>query len=168
MLATGNAYSHDSGDAETRIVMRTSHKNRIRVLAGTLLVVAWLAAYQLLPYLSPLDGPFDARPFGFDHAGLPTLSEVELKVLGVTAYVLEARQNQGAAPGTVFVLRDRDGSILWSRLGANELGLIRFERHAARWFPPGGWVVDIKPEYTGAGEIYISPLGQFRFFFHRW
>lgn len=148
--------------------MRTSHKRQIRFFLAVLLVVAWLAAYELLPHLSPLDGPFDAEPFGFDPAGLPVISEVELRVVGVPVYILEARQNLGPAPGTVFVLRDREGAILWTRLGANELGRIRLERHAARWFPVGGWVVDMKPEYAGAGEIYISPLGGFRFFFHRW
>lgn len=137
------------------------------VIAG-LAIAAWAAAYHGMPYLSGLDGPFETEPFGFEPAGLPVLSETELKVLGVTAFVLEARQNLGPAPGTVFVLRNRDGSVRWTRLGAPELGRIRLEASDARWFPPGGWVVRIKPEYTGSGEIYVSPLGSFRFFFHAW
>ncbi len=83
-------------------------------------------------------------------------------------FVLESRENLGAAPGTVFVLRNTSGRILWTRLGAPELGIIRLEEKSAHWFIPGGWVVRLKPEYTGDGEMYVSPLGEFRFFFHRW
>ncbi len=59
-------------------------------------------------------------------------------------------------------------AIRWTRLGAPELGLIRLEDTSARWFIPGGWVVRMKPEYVGGGELYVSPLGGFRFFYHRW
>ena len=143
-------------------------KGELKWLLAVLLLLGWAAAYSLLPYSSRLDGPFQAARFGFESTGLPVMSATELKILGVTFFVLEARQNLGPAPGTVFVLRDREGKVRWSRLGAPELGRIRLERNAARWFLPGGWVVDMKPEYTGSGEIYISPLGRFRFFFHRW
>lgn len=133
-----------------------------------LLLAVWGLAYVALPYRTRLDGPFDAEPFGFESNGLPLLSEVELELLGFPVFVLEARENLGPAPGTVFVLKDTNGRIRWTRLGAPELGRIRLGHGAARWFLPGGWVVDMKPEYTGSGEIYVSPLGNFRFFFHRW
>lgn len=148
--------------------MRLKGKRKLKVALVVLLLLAWVAAYVWLPYNSRLDGPFDAEPFGFQPTGLPVMSETELQILGVTFFVLEARQNLGPAPGTVFVLKDREDRVVWSRLGAPELGRIRLESNAARWFTPGGWVVDMKPEYTGSGEIYISPLGGFRFFFHRW
>ena len=104
----------------------------------------------------------------FFKESLPFLSKTQLKILGVTVFVLESRENLGPSPGTVFILRNRDGSIRWTRLGAPEIGLIRLEDTSARWFLPGGWVVRMKPEYTGGGELYISPLGGFRFFYHRW
>jgi len=149
--------------------MRTKRRgNGLNYLLFGLIILVWAAAYLTLPRASKLDGPFDAEPFGFEAEGLPFMSKTELKLMGMTVFVLEARENQGPAPGTVFILRNSDGSIRWTRLGAPELGRIRLEKKSARWFLPGGWVVDMKPEYTGAGELYISPLGNFRFFYHRW
>ena len=147
------------------------HRSRLkefRYLLIVLPIAAWAAAYVALPRLSPYDGPFDAEPFGFDSSDLPFLSKTELKLLGYPLFELESRENLGPKPGTVFVLRNASGKILWTRVGAPELGLIRLEEQSARWFPPGGWVIRMKPEYTGSGEIYISPFGNFRFFYHRW
>ena len=139
-----------------------------KYLVAALLIAGWATAYFALPRLSPLDGPFNAEPFGFDATTLPFLSKTELKVLGATVFVLESRENLGPAPGTVFVLKNNNGTIRWTRLGAPELGIIRLEEQSARWFLPGGWVVRMKPEYTGSGEMYVSPFGEFRFFYHRW
>ena len=133
-----------------------------------LLLAGWAIAYTVLPRLSPYDGPFHAEPFGFETNSLPFLSRTELQAFGITVFVLESRENQGPAPGTVFVLKNRAGEVRWTRLGAPELGLIRLEKKSARWFTPGGWVVSMKPEHTGNGEMYVSPWGEFRFFFHRW
>jgi hypothetical protein len=133
-----------------------------------ILIAAWLSAYMVLPRLSPYDGPFNAKSFGFDAGSLPFISKAELKIFGSAVFILESRENLGPDPGTVFVLKNQSGRILWTRLGAPELGRIRLTEKSARWFIPGGWVVKMKPEYTGAGDMYISPLGKFRFFFHRW
>ena len=149
-------------------MLRKSRKREFNYLLIVLLIAGWVAAYVALPRLSPYDGPFDAEPFGFDSRDLPFMSKTDLRVFGFTMFVLEARENLGPNPGTVFVLKNDDGKILWTRLGAPELGHIQLEERSARWFLPGGWVVPLKPEYTGSGEMYISPLGNFRFFFHRW
>ncbi|MGH8035449.1 MAG: hypothetical protein ACREO9_09500 [Lysobacterales bacterium] len=133
-----------------------------------LLIAGWIGAYVALPRMSPLDGPFSAEPFNFDASGLPFISKTELKIFGFKVFVLESRENLGAAPGTVFLLKNSDGTIRWTRLSAPELGFIRLEEASARWFLPGGWVIHMKPEYTGSGEMYVSPFGNFRFFFHRW
>lgn len=133
-----------------------------------LLLVGWVAAYFTLPLLSRYDGPFDAQPFGFDVSGLPFISKTDLQVLGFTVFVLESRENLGPDPGTVFVLRNASGRIRWTRLGAPELGRIRLEEKSAHWFIPGGWAIRLKPEHTGEGQMYVSPLGGFRFFFHKW
>ena len=149
--------------------MRDKRKgNGLNYLLIGLVLAGWVAAYHFLPRNSKLDGPFYAEPFGFQAEGLPFMSRTDLKFMGMTVFVLESRENQGPAPGTVFVLRNRDGDIIWTRLGAPELGRIRLEEKSARWFLPGGWVVAMKPEYTGSGEMYVSPLGNFRFFYHRW
>jgi len=139
-----------------------------RYLFTGLLIIGWVSAYLALPYKTRLAGPFDAEPFGFVVSGLPLISKTKLRLLGFTMYVLESHENVGPAPGTVFVLKDTFGNIKWTRLGAPELGIIRLEEKSARWFLPGGWVIRLKPEYTGSGEMYVSPFGEFRFFFHRW
>src|SRR5262249_8071062 len=117
------------------------------------LIGIWAAAYYGIPRMSPLDGPFDAQPFGFEASNLPFMSKTELKLLGMPMFILESRENQGPAPGTVFVLRGPSGRIMWTRLGAPELGRIRLEERSAHWFLPGGWIIRMKPEYTGAGEM---------------
>ena len=147
---------------------RRGSSNGIKWLVFGLLIAGWAAAYVGLPRLSPYDGPFNTEPFGFETSSLPFMSKTKLKLLGMTLFVLESRENLGPAPGTVFVLKNPEGKILWTRLGAPELGRIRLEDSSARWFVPGGWVIHMKPEYTGSGELYISPLGEFRFFFHNW
>jgi len=143
-------------------------KKRLKYLIIGLLAAAWVAAYFVLPRMSSYDGPFDAKPFPFDASDLPYISKTELKLFGFPVFTLETRENLGADPGTVFVLKNRNGKIRWTRLGAPELGHIRLEEQSARWFLPGGWMIRMKPEYTGNGELYVSPLGSFRFFFHRW
>jgi len=147
---------------------RKGLRRRVKVLIAALLVAGWVAAYVLMPRLSGYDGPFDAEPFPFDATSLPFLSKTKLRILGFTMFVLESRENLGPDPGTVFILRNRDGSIRWVRVGAPEIGLIRLEDSDAHWFLPGGWMISMKPEYTGFGRMYVSPWGGFRFFFHRW
>jgi len=147
---------------------RKGSGNSFKVLMIILLIVGWVTAYFLLPGQSGGDGPFYTEKFEFDTNGLPFLSEVDLEFLGVKVFVLESRENQGPAPGTVFVLKDRNDQILWTRLGPPDIGRIRLGEGSARWFLPGGWVIRMKPEYTGFGEIYVSPLGNFRFFYHNW
>lgn len=136
------------------------------LLAGLLL--GWVVGYSVLPGNSGGDGPFYTEAFEFDSEGLPFISKVNLEFLGVTVFVLESRENLGPAPGTVFVLKSRSGKIRWARVGPADIGRIRLEHGSAHWFLPGGWVIQIKPEYTGFGELYVSPLGNFRFFYHRW
>ncbi len=147
---------------------RKGVSNRFNVLIAGLLLVGWIAAYFLLPGDAAGDGPFYTEAFEFDSEGLPLISKVDLEFLGMPLFILESRENLGPAPGTVFVLKTRSGRIRWTRVGPPDIGRIRLEKHSARWFIPGGWVVEIKPEYTGFGKLYISPLGNFRFFYHRW
>jgi len=147
---------------------RKGSSDRLNLLLAGLLLVGWVAAYFVLPGDSGRDGPFYTAAFQFDSEGLPFTSKVNLEFLGFTVFVLESRESFGAAPGTVFVLKSRSGKIRWTRVGPADLGRIRLEQNSARWFLPGGWVVEIKPEYTGYGEMYVSPFGNFRFFYHGW
>jgi len=147
---------------------RKGSSNRLNLLLAGLVLVGWATAYLVLPGDSGGDGPFYTEAFEFDSEGLPFISKVDLEVLGFTLFVLESRENLGPAPGTVFVLKSRSGKIRWTRVGPADIGRIRLEPGSSRWFLPGGWVIQIKPEYTGFGEMYVSPFGNFRFFYHDW
>lgn len=111
---------------------------------------------------------FFAEPFEADIRELQTLSSANLTVFGMTAFVLETRITEDYVPKTVFVMRHRNGVVSWARATSTEFGRIHLLAGSERWFLPGGWVVGIKPEGTETGELYISPIGGFRFFFHSW
>jgi hypothetical protein len=138
-------------------------------LVGALLLLSvWSVAYFLWPRFSFDDGPFFAEPFAADVAGLSALSSANLRLLGATLFVLETRVTRDPDPRTVFLLKNSTGSIRWAKVTSVEFGRIQLIDRPPRWFVPGGWVVAIKPERTEVGELYLSPFGQFRFFFHSW
>ena len=147
---------------------RRGASSKLNILLVCLLLAGWVAAYTLMPGNTDMDGPYSTEAFEFNTEGLPFISKVDLEFLGFTLFELESRENLGPAPGTVFVLKSRSGKIRWTRVGPPDIGRIRLEKGYAKWFLPGGWVVQIKPEYTGYGEMYVSPLGNFRFFYHNW
>ena len=76
-----------------------------KYLFTSVLIVGWVGAYIALPLLSRYDGPFDAQPFGFAVSGLPFISRTDLKVLGITVFVLESRENL-AGPGHGFCAQE--------------------------------------------------------------
>jgi len=92
----------------------------------------------------------------------------EIGLFGATLFVLEARATPGPDPRTVFVLTNPDGSVRWVKVTSAEFGRIRLVEGSPRWFAPGGWVVRVTPERTESGELYFSPFGGFRFFYHSW
>jgi hypothetical protein len=143
-------------------------RRRILLIGSVLLVSVWAVVYFLWPRFSFDDGPFFAEPFAADLAGLPVLSSVDLSLLGATLFVLETRATPAPDPRTVFVLKNPSGSVRWARATSADFGRIHVVDRAPCWFVAGGWVVTIKPERTESGELYLSPFGGFRFFFHSW
>ncbi len=135
----------------------------------TFLLLSVLAvAYLLWPRFSFDDGPFFAEPFAGNPAELFALSSVDLKILGTTLFVLESRATQAPDSRTVFVLKNSSESIRWAKMTSVEFGRIQLVDLSPQWFVPGGWIVTIRPERTESGELYLSPFGEFRFFFHSW
>lgn len=142
---------------------------RSMFLAGLgILTLAWAATYFLWARVSFDDGPFFAEPYAHEVADLPLLSSVNLDLFGATLWVLETRTTREPSPRTVFALKDRGGSLRWAKVASAEFGRIDLYDRSPRWFAAGGWVVAIKPERTESGELYLSPFGRFRFFFHSW
>lgn len=145
-----------------------STRRSVLFAGALLLLTAWSLAYFLWPRFSFDDGPFFAEPFAADVDGLSALSSTDLRLLGITLFVLETRTTPDPEPRTVFLLRNSTGSVRWAKASSVEFGRIYLSDRSPRWFLPGGWIVGIKPERTESGQLYISPLGQFRFFFHSW
>jgi hypothetical protein len=132
------------------------------------LASVWAATYFLWPRFSFDDGPFFAEPFAANLASLSALSSADLTLFGGTLFVLETRATRDPDPRTVFLLKNPDGRVRWARVTAAEFGRIQLVDRPPRWFVPGGWVVTISPERTESGQLYLSPIGEFRFFFHSW
>lgn len=130
----------------------------------------WGFAYFAWPCWSFDDGPFFAEPFRESVGGLPVLSSTKLCFWETTVFVLETRlaHDGSGKTRTVFVLKDGGGQVRWAEAASADFERIRLVDQRGQWFPPGGWRVAIWPEGTESGELYLSPFGAFRFFFHSW
>jgi hypothetical protein len=143
-------------------------RQRMLLVAIVFLLSVWAVSYWLWPRISFDDGPFFAWSFTGELIDLSIVSSVDLRMFGVTVFVLETRAMPDPDTRTVFVLKNRRGTVRWAKQTAAEFGRIRILGGSARWFVPGGWVVTIKPEREESGDLYLSPLGDFRFFYHSW
>lgn len=138
------------------------------VIAAAGFWLLWVFSYVVWPRVSFDDGPFYAEPYGADIAALSTLSSTDLMFMGTTVFFLETRELRLPDPRTMFVLKRRDGSVRWAMAAPAEFGRIALTEGSTHWLPPGGWVIGIKPQRTECGLLYLSPFGEFRFFFHSW
>jgi hypothetical protein len=128
----------------------------------------WSAAYCIWPRISFDDGPFYAQPVAVDAAQLPLISSTTARLFGTPIFILETRATIGLEAATVIVMKSPRGEVRWMRATAKDFGRIRLAERPPRWYPLGGWVVGIQPERTESGELYLSPWGSMRFFFHSW
>lgn len=140
----------------------------VGVVAVALVALAWFAAYSLWPRFSFDDGPYTAELYTGDLTALLPVSSTELKLVGNTIFVLETWATAEEVPRAVIVLKGARGHVQWARVASSDFGPIRITERGPRWYVPGGWVVPIKPERTEAGELYLSPWGEFRFLLHSW
>jgi hypothetical protein len=143
-------------------------KRRIFLAGMSLFVIIWAAAYFLWPKFSFDDGPFFADPFAADLGVLLPVSSIDLSLFGARLLVLETLATREPDPRTVFILKNASNDIRWAKVASADFGRIEIIGRPPRWFIAGGWVVAIKPEKTEGGELYLSPFGEFRFFFHSW
>jgi hypothetical protein len=152
------------------LTARLAASRRVKRLAllGFVLLAVWIAAYVFTPRLSFANGPFYAEDFAGDAARLVPGSRAPLTLLGRTLFVLETRHTPEERPRSVFVLTSPDGRIAWARTPIMDFGPIELVPDSARWNAAGGWIVGIKPAYHAPGDLYLSPLGGLRYFFHGW
>jgi hypothetical protein len=129
-------------------------------------------AYAAEPHVFNMDdGPYGAHEFVGAVDGLPVQSRVELRRLGIPAYVLESRLIAGDTPSSVLVLRATDGAVRWQRVPHKPdgpLGPVALVPRSPAMAWSGGRHVAIKPARQESGVLYLGPLGGFRFFYHSW
>ena len=139
-------------------------------ILATLVLVLLAAYYQAEPWLVTFvdDGPYYARPFDGDAAGLQRDSFVDLRRFGKAVFRLES-WSAGDAVSSVLVLKWPDGQVRWAVVPVKpdgELGSIDLQSARLTW--TAGWRVSIKPANQEAGALYLTPFGGFRFFNHSW
>ncbi len=132
-----------------------------------LLVFAW---YRLEPWSVTFvdDGPYYSSAYPGQTEDLALQSQVELRRPGWLVYRLESRRLPGR-DASVLVLRDASGAVQWVREPVKpdgELGSVELRRSHLWW--DGGWRIRIVPSNQEPGDLYIGPLGGFRFFNHSW
>ena len=135
-------------------------------------VIAVLAVsyYAIEPWAVTFvdDGPYFSDEFTGSVDDLPVHSEVQLQRFGRLAYTIESR-TLAEGSESVLVLRDPEGRVIWARLPVkpdDELGTIEVRRAYRTWY--GGWRIAIKPANQESGNLYLTPLGGFRFLNHSW
>lgn len=144
-------------------------------LKSTLVVTAIavtlaFAYYTIEPWAVTFvdDGPYFSTEFFGAVEALPIQSRIELRRFGRTLRVLESRRLP-VGDESVLVLRTPDGSVQWTLVPDKpdgELGCVALGRAHVTWY--GGWRISIKPENQEGGNLYLSTLGNFRFFNHSW
>lgn len=146
---------------------------RSKTAAVLTLAIAVLAMgyYAAEPWLVTFvdDGPYYSDEYVGPIAELSVESSVELKRFGRLIYILESRRLTGIE-GSVLVLRDSEGDVKWARVpnkhDGGELGTVKLVFSRMTWYL--GWRVTIQPSNTEGGGLYLSVLGDFRFFNHSW
>lgn len=144
--------------------------NRAAAILTLTIVVLAMGYYAAEPWLVTFvdDGPY----YSSEHEGsiddLPLQSSVELTRFGGPVFTLESRLLPGG-DASVLVLRHSDGDRRWARVPLKhdgELGTVKLVFARMTWY--GGWWIAIQPSNTEGGRLYLSALGNFRFFNHSW
>lgn len=145
---------------------------QLKGTSAVVLIAAVLASvyYAIEPWAATFvdDGPYYSTEYLGAVDELPVPSRVELRRFGRSVHVLESR-TLPVGNESVLVLRTPDGSVQWARVPVKpngELGRIKLRKIHATWY--GGWRISIKPENQESGNLYLSALGNFRFFNHSW
>ncbi|MDJ0601798.1 MAG: hypothetical protein QNJ37_23505 [Crocosphaera sp.] len=156
-------------------------KNRVKqiiiTLSGFLLFVFgsfWYIFYRFEPHFFNLDdGPYYSQDYKGNVELLTLESQVRLSRLGIPTYILESYLLTPTE--SVLVLKDTKGKIIWQKIpikfdvGKKRLlGTVELRQRFTHLRLDGGWEVSIQPSHQESGKLYISPSGEFRFFYHSW
>lgn len=146
--------------------MRARTPSVLLGIAGLLCFLWYLVEPWFVTFVD--DGPYYSTDFATPTDRLPIYSRIELRRFGRVAYILESRLIDEDRP-SVLLLRDVDGSVVWSRIPEKpdgSLGPISLGKHYLTWY--AGWKVAIKPSFQEGGYLYLSAFAGFRFFNHSW
>lgn len=145
-------------------------RHKIGFLLSVIAAVLALSYYAIEPWAVTFidDGPYFSTEYSKPFDEIPVQSRLELRRLGQLAYTIESRTLIEGRQ-SVLVLKDSKGVVKWARLPVKpdgELGAIEVRNAYLTWY--GGWRISIKPERQEGGNLYLSTLGNFRFFNHSW
>ena len=134
----------------------------------------WYVFYRFEPHFFNFDdGPYYSQDYEGDIELLSLESQIKLSRLGITTYILESYLL--TATESVIVLKDTQGEIIWQKIpikfdfGKKRLlGTVKLRQRFTHLRLDGGWDVSIQPSHQEGGKLYISPWGEFRFFYHSW
>ncbi len=158
-------------------IMETRVKQIIIIMSSLFLVMLgsfWYIFYRFEPHFFNLDdGPYYSQDYEGNIELLTLESQVKLSRFGVNTYTLESyllTPNE-----SVLVLKNTQGEIIWQKIpikfdvGKKRLlGTVKLRQRFTHLRLDGGWEVSIQPSHQESGKLYISPWGEFRFFYHSW
>ncbi|EAM52227.1 hypothetical protein WH8501_09515 [Crocosphaera watsonii WH 8501] len=152
--------------------MKLRIKQNIIQISSLLIIV--FVVYSCEPHLFNMDdGPYYSEDYGGDIELLTLESQVKLSRLGIPTYILESYLLTPTE--SVIVLKNTQGEIIWQKIpikfdvGKKRLlGTVKLRQRYTDLRLDGGWEVSIKPSCQEPGILYISPWGEFLFFYHSW
>ena len=141
-------------------------RSRTGYVLSAIAAVLAVSYYAIEPWAATFvdDGPYFSTEYTGPIDQMPIQSQLDLHRLGRLVYTIESRGLVEKSE-SVIVLKDSNGVVKWVRLPVKpdgELGAIEVRNAHPTWY--GGWRISIKPENQESGNLYLSPLGNFRFF----
>ena len=157
--------------------MKPRVKQTIIIISSFFILIfgsLWYVFYRFEPHVFNMDdGPYYSQDYEGNIESLTLESQVKLSRLGITTYILESYLL--TATESVLVLKNTKDEIIWQKIlmkfdvdKKRLLGTVELRQRFTHLRLDGGWEVNIKPSHQESGKLYISPWGDFRFFYHSW
>ncbi len=157
--------------------MKTRVRQIIIIMISLFLLMLsswWYVFYRFEPHFFNMDdGPYYSQDYEGNIELLTLESQVKLSRLGIPNYILESYLLTPTE--SVLVLKNTNDEIIWQKIpikfdfGKKRLlGTVELRQKYTHLRLDGGWEVSIQPSHQEGGKLYISPWGEFRFFYHSW
>ncbi|QLG88902.1 hypothetical protein HQ393_12010 [Chitinibacter bivalviorum] len=112
----------------------------------------------------PFRTELSSLPLGIDIPATPPDQQIDVNLLG--AWPGWRLAHYAADGRNILVLRDSEGQIINVQRAQNDQWLGEMQLKDAHWEWHGGWRVDFASPKIVAGQLYLSPMGEFRLIRH--